>query len=205
MMLQRSDGNYQSGALGQQRFVISLQLARCRCSSRPLAVVSSDTRARPRSRAQDAAIAIRDAIEEEAAMHRLFQFVIVGALAGNSLASAADLTVDVAGLLNAKGTVMVAVFDSAGHFLKQPLRTAAVAAQPGQVQLLISDLAPGDYAVSLFQDENGNGKLDKNLVGMPVEPYGFSNDAAGSNGPPGFEQARVQVGAAGNTVTVSLR
>jgi len=136
---------------------------------------------------------------------QLFQCVAAAVLATTSLAQAADLTVDVAGLQSAKGAVMVAVFDSAGHFLKQPLRTAAVAAQPGQVQLLINDLAPGDYAVSLFQDENGNGKLDKNLVGMPIEPYGFSNDAAASNGPPGFDQARVHVGAAGNTVTVSLR
>jgi uncharacterized protein (DUF2141 family) len=136
---------------------------------------------------------------------QLFQCIAAAMLATTGMAQAADLTVDVAGLANARGTVMVAVFDSAGHFLKQPLRTAAVAAQPGQVQLLINDLAPGDYAVSLFQDENGNGKLDKNLVGMPIEPYGFSNDAAGSNGPPGFEQARVQVGATGNTVTVSLR
>jgi uncharacterized protein (DUF2141 family) len=141
----------------------------------------------------------------ENAVKQLFQCIAAAMLATTGMAQSADLTVDVAGLANAKGTVMVAVFDSAGHFLKQPLRTATVAAQPGQVQLLINDLAPGDYAVSLFQDENGNGKLDKNLVGMPIEPYGFSNDAAGSNGPPGFEQARVQVGAAGNTVTVSLR
>jgi uncharacterized protein (DUF2141 family) len=136
---------------------------------------------------------------------QLFQCVAAIMLAATSLAQAADLRVDVAGLANARGTVMVAVFDSAGHFLKQPLRTAAVAAQAGKVQLLISDLAPGDYAVSLFQDENGNGKLDKNLVGMPIEPYGFSNDAPSNDGPPGFEQARVHVGAAGNVVTVSLR
>ena len=138
-------------------------------------------------------------------MKQLIQCVAAAALASTGLAQAADLTVAVAGVQSAKGQVMVAVYDGAEHFLKQPLRTAAVAAQPGQVQLLIADLPPGDYAVSLFQDENGNGKLDKNPVGMPVEPYGFSNDAAGNYGPPSFQQSRAHLAAAGNTVTVNLR
>jgi Uncharacterized protein conserved in bacteria (DUF2141) len=38
-------------------------------------------------------------------------------------------------------------------------------------------------------DENGNGVLDKNFFGVPVEGYGFSNDARGSMGPPAFEKA----------------
>ena len=138
-------------------------------------------------------------------MKQLIQCVAAAALASTGLAQAADLTIDVAGLKNAHGTVMVAVFDRADHFLTQPVRTAAVAAQPGQVQLRISDLAPGDYAVSLYHDENGNGKLDKNPVGMPTEPYGFSNDAAGSFGPPSFAQSLAHLAAPGTTVTVNLR
>lgn len=138
-------------------------------------------------------------------MYRFFQYVIVGALAGTSLANAADLSVDVAGLKNANGKVRVGVYSRAEDFLKLPMRTAAVDAQAGTVRLVIADLPAGDYALSVFQDENGNGKLDTNPVGMPIEPYGFANDAAGSFGPPGFQQALLHVAAAGNLVTVNVR
>ena len=38
------------------------------------------------------------------------------------------------------------------------------------------NLEPGDYAVAIYHDENGNGQLDKRLFGIPKEPYGFSNN-----------------------------
>ena len=52
------------------------------------------------------------------------------------------------------------------------------------------DLPPGEYAAVAFQDVNGNGILDKNFLGIPKEPYGFSNGARGSaSGPPGSSSA----------------
>lgn len=138
-------------------------------------------------------------------MKLFIQYAIATALAATSVAHAADMTIDVAGLKNANGKVMVAVFDSADHFLKQPLRTGTVDAQAGTVRMVLTGLPPGDYAISLFHDQNGNGKLDKNLVGMPIEPYGFSNDAAGAYGPPTFQQSVTHLAAAGNVLKVSLR
>lgn len=138
-------------------------------------------------------------------MKQLIRLVVAAALTGPVLAQAADLTVDVAGVKNAKGKVMVAVYDSAAKFLKEPVRTAAVDAQPGKVRLLIAGLPEGDYALSLFHDVNGNGELDANPVGMPTEPYGFSNDAAGHFGPPSFEQSRLHLPQAGSVATVNLR
>jgi uncharacterized protein (DUF2141 family) len=123
------------------------------------------------------------------------------------MVQAADLTVEVAGLKSARGKVLVAVFDSTENFLKQPMRTAAIdaaVAQAGKVQLVITGLPAGDYAFSVFQDENGNGELDMNPMGMPVEPYGFSNDAAGSFGPPSFAQSAVHLPEV-KLVTIKLR
>lgn len=131
--------------------------------------------------------------------------VIAFALASTGLAHAAELNVEVAGLKSAKGKVFVAVYNRAEDFLKQPMRTATVDAQPGKVKLLIAGLAPGDYAFSVFHDENGNGKLDTNLIGMPVEPYGFSNDASGNYGPPSFKQSLLHLPEAGATAAVNLR
>lgn len=77
------------------------------------------------------------------------------------------------------------------------MRKAAVDAQAGKVRVVVVGLSASDYALSVFQDENGNGKLDTNPVGTPIESYGFSNDAAGSFGPLSFQQALLHVAAAG--------
>lgn len=107
-------------------------------------------------------------------------------------ASAATLTVEVQQVA-APGDLMIAVYDQAGQWLKQPLRGLRQAAVAGTMTVQVPDLPDGDYAVSLFIDRNANGKLDSNAIGMPTEPYAFSNDAAGNFGPPAFDQARFSV------------
>jgi uncharacterized protein (DUF2141 family) len=134
-----------------------------------------------------------------------FRFAAVAAFIGSGMAQAADLTVEVAGLKDAKGKVLIAVYDRADNFLKQPVRTAAIDAQQGKVRVVIANLPSGDYALGVFQDRNGNGKLDTNPVGMPIEPYGFSNDAMGSFGPPSFEQSLMHLPEAGGLATINLR
>ncbi|NUO00517.1 MAG: DUF2141 domain-containing protein, partial [Saprospiraceae bacterium] len=54
--------------------------------------------------------------------------------------------------------------------------------------LTVKGLAKGKYAVQLYHDENGNGKMDFNLLGIPKEGYGFSNDARGFMSEPAFEK-----------------
>jgi len=138
-------------------------------------------------------------------MKQLIRFAIAATLTCAGTAHAADLTVEVAGLKDANGKLLVAVFDSADGFLKQPVRTLAANAQSGNVRLVIAGLPAGDYALSVFKDANGNGKLDRNPVGMPIEPYGFSNDAAGSYGPPTYQASLVHVPPAGAATTIHLR
>lgn len=113
------------------------------------------------------------------------------------LSPAADLTLDVQGLDPARlqgATLMVAVFTEPASWLKQPQvgrRFALAGAVGGRITVVLKDLPDGPLALSLFQDTNSNGQLDVNAMGLPVEPFGFSNDAAGVFGPPRFEQAVV--------------
>ena len=67
------------------------------------------------------------------------------------------------------------------------------------------ELKPGNYAVVAFHDKNKNGKLDKNIVTKPTEPYGFSNNARGVFGPPNFEAAVFELPEAGRTITFELK
>ncbi|WP_455610773.1 DUF2141 domain-containing protein, partial [Bacteroides sp.] len=56
------------------------------------------------------------------------------------------------------------------------------------VSIPCKGLPTGTYAFSMYQDENGNGKLDTGAFGIPVEKFGFSNDAEGVMGPPSYEK-----------------
>lgn len=129
-------------------------------------------------------------------------FTLLALAAG---AEAADLTVSVANLKSNDGHVLVGAYNRADTFLKQPAFVARVKSESGTVSTTLHDLPVGDYAISVYQDSNDNMKLDSNAIGMPIEPYGFSRDAAGSFGPPSFEQARISVPSEGSSISVTLR
>jgi uncharacterized protein (DUF2141 family) len=107
------------------------------------------------------------------------------------LAHGADLTITVKGVRSAEGAVFLAVYDSEKSFMKPPQAktTRRVDAGKGDLKIVIHDLPAGKYAIASYHDENGNGKLDTNAMGIPEEGYGFSNDARGVFGPPKFEDA----------------
>lgn len=59
-----------------------------------------------------------------------------------------------------------------------------------EVFVQIDSLKYGFYAIRVFHDENKNGKLDTNFLGIPTEDYGFSNNARSWFGPPSWEKAK---------------
>jgi uncharacterized protein (DUF2141 family) len=63
---------------------------------------------------------------------------------------------------------------------------------------------PVAYSIAVFHDTSGNGKLDRSFIGLPNEPYGFSNDV-GRRGPPDFEAARIVVREPLTTVVIPIR
>jgi len=125
-------------------------------------------------------------------MNRIHKLVLTISLllGATALASAANLTVTVKDVRNTTGTVLVAVYDQSG-FGKPELAKAKqkAGANAGEVKFVFQGLPAGKYAVAAFHDENGNGKLDRNSLGVPTEGYGFSNDAQGTAAPPNFNQA----------------
>ena len=136
--------------------------------------------------------------------------VIAAALAGTvwTGALAAELTIDVHGVRSGDGRVYLAVHGPAtkdtfpsGEALVEGLRAPAKA---GTMRFVVADLAPGRYALSAFHDENDNGELDTNVLGIPSEGYGFGNDASAAFGPPKFEAAAVDVDAASGVTALTL-
>lgn len=109
------------------------------------------------------------------------------------LAAQHRLEITIKGIEKAEGSILVAVYNSEESFMKKHLLSGKQKAAANQVTIVIENVKPGEYALTTFHDENDNNKLDTNFLGIPNEPYGFSNDAKGSFGPPSFEKARVKV------------
>lgn len=111
-------------------------------------------------------------------------------------ALAADLGLEVSDGPAAEATLYVALYaDAAGFGAARPLASQSLPMRGGKARVVFAGLAPGRYAVRAYADENGNGKLDTNLVGLPIERYGFSNDAKGKLGAPDFDAAAIGVDA----------
>ncbi len=91
------------------------------------------------------------------------------------------------------GRVLVALYDSEAAWRSGPARARLAVDASGPVVAVFRDLPAGDYGVKAFHDVDGDGEMDTNPFGIPVEPYAFSNNAVGNMGPASWEQARFTV------------
>jgi uncharacterized protein (DUF2141 family) len=119
---------------------------------------------------------------------------------------AAELTVTVSDVRATSGHVLIAVFDSteAWNENAEPIAKGSISATAGDVVFRFLDLSAGTYAVTVTHDENDNGKIDSNLVGIPTEGYGFSNDPQVMRRAT-FEEAAFVVGAADTAIRLRMR
>ncbi len=106
------------------------------------------------------------------------------------------LQLEVSGIEEAKGELIIALFtcektydsnDNPAYHVILPVETK------GSVEYTFRELNPGTFAIKLFHDVNANGKLDTNWVGIPREPYGFSNNPRIRFGPPSFDATSFEV------------
>ena len=123
----------------------------------------------------------------------------------NLIAQSTSLEVTVKNIKGTKGTIRVGLFNNEEQFLKTPLKGKVVKVSGTEVKVTFEDLPFGDYAVSVIHDENENGELDSNAIGMPKEGFAFGNNAMGTFGPPSFNKAKVKVGDSPVQQTVSLK
>ena len=143
------------------------------------------------------------------AFPRGFAFFAVLSALGCALPStlaAAELQVEVTGLRSGDGAVHLAVFATPAAFPRSDaiLAEAIVRAKAAGVQWVFGGLEPGTYALAVYHDENGNRKFDRGFLGIPLEGYGFSNDAGVFFGPPDFAEAAVTVPGKGSRITIRM-
>jgi uncharacterized protein (DUF2141 family) len=102
------------------------------------------------------------------------------------------LTIVIDGIELPQGQLFVGAYDAAG-FLKKPLYGKTAAVDRYEITVVLEEVPAGEYAVSVFHDENSNRKLDTGAFGIPLEKTGFSNNAKGHMGPPKYEDAKFEV------------
>ena len=115
------------------------------------------------------------------------------------------LTVDIDNIQVQTGALMVELYANAEDYAAghNPSASMIKPVTKTEHRLEFSDLADGQYAVKVFHDENGNRSLDTNMLGVPSEGYGFSNNA-GSFGPASFKDASFSLQADAQ-ITIHIR
>ena len=94
------------------------------------------------------------------------------------------LTIEVASFENTKGVLRVCITDKKDDFLKSCTFSRTVVVKDEAVSLKIENMEKGNYAASVYHDENNNDILETTgLFGIPIEPYGFSNNPSMTFGP----------------------
>jgi len=112
-----------------------------------------------------------------------FYLPLEGVLEQNS-AKGNNLEINIIKVKNDSGRMAIQVLDEQKKVVKEQFAPIA----NKRCTLTVKGLPKGKYAVQLFHDENGNGKMDFNFLGIPKEGYGFSNDARGFMSAPAFEK-----------------
>jgi uncharacterized protein (DUF2141 family) len=121
--------------------------------------------------------------------------------------SAARIIVTVDGLHSARGKVVIGLYSNPREFLNGDHCDAfyKVRASLAPITVMFDNLSPGPYAVGAHHDENGNDRLDTNVLGLPIEGYALSNGVRAVFSKPEFYQAAFTVGTGDTPVALHIR
>ncbi len=122
--------------------------------------------------------------------------------------SCPGIHVKILNIRNSTGGVACALFESSVGFPTEFLHSATnimiIKVRDTQARCDFEDIPPGTYSLAVIHDENMNGKLDTNWLGVPTEGYGFSNDAKALLGAPSFSAASFPYDGRNLDLTISL-
>lgn len=102
------------------------------------------------------------------------------------------LTIKISNIATMKGEIIVGIFNSDVAFLKEgkAIKNYSIKADKSAVSFVVVDLPKGDYAISMYHDVNSDDKMNTNFIGIPKEPYGFSNNVKPKMSAPKFNDCK---------------
>ncbi|HNY63990.1 MAG TPA: DUF2141 domain-containing protein [Deltaproteobacteria bacterium] len=118
-----------------------------------------------------------------------------------------DLTMIITGFKSDKGMARISVMDSEQALTNEAKSLCLIRSRiiGRKVEFTLRGLPYGQYAIVVFHDVNSNGVLDKNLMGVPKEAYGSSNNVRGKFGPPDYGRIRFDLAEPGVTQEIVVR
>ena len=104
-------------------------------------------------------------------------------------AGSGDLIINVTGFDTNEGEARIALVDSEENYNNDNnFRQKIVPVKDKKAQFIVKDIGFSEYVIKVFHDVNSNGKLDTAMFGIPLEAYGFSNNARGKFGSPDYSE-----------------
>ena len=121
-------------------------------------------------------------------------------------ANADDFSLDLAfhGMVTDEGKISVGIFTKDNRLPRPPAEFVSAPANAKTIHLHMGDVAPGTYALALYQDVNNDGKLETNLNGVPLEPWGMSNNPRVSGRGPTWSDAQFELPPEGIRLIIDL-
>lgn len=118
-----------------------------------------------------------------------------------------SVTVVVSSLVSTTAAVRLYFYNTREGFLKSGKWVFSKSVKPqGKSEFTLPvDLPRGEWAVAITQDLNNNDKIDKNFLGIPTEPYAFSNNVRPTMAAPGFDECKFTVDEPGKVVSIVLK
>jgi uncharacterized protein (DUF2141 family) len=118
------------------------------------------------------------------------------------------LVIEVTNIERAEGYMRIGLYNQAAGFPNSgKVFTGKIEPvnQKGRMRIEIPDLPMGSYAIGVHHDLKGHHKMPTNLFGVPIDPYGFSNDARAKWRAPRFEESRIDFSRSGQIVPIEIR
>ena len=133
--------------------------------------------------------------------------VLGAAMPAAPLVETASVMVTVSSLVSTTAPVRLYFYNTREGFLKHGQWSFSKSVKPaGKSEFSIPvDLPKGEWAVAITQDMNSNDKVDKNFLGIPTEPYAFSNNIRPTVAAPGFDECKFVVDGPGKVVSIVLK
>ena len=108
-------------------------------------------------------------------MKKILFLLIILLYSMNIFAEPLNVTIEINEVLPNQGKIVIAIFNSKNGY-KKKIPYKALTIDSTSTTLLVDEVLPnGEYVISMFQDKNGNGKLDTYFFGIPKEPIGITN------------------------------
>ncbi len=137
----------------------------------------------------------------------IFFLITAGSLFAENKGNRGTLRVLIKGFANNRGNAMIALCHSKECYKEKSkaFKRKRVPVKNKKAEWVIKGLSYGRYSLKIYHDENGNGKLDKNALGIPRESYGFSNNARGMFGPPDYKDVIFLFNKEDMTVSITVK